>query len=73
MLLKTNDVIKRRRRDIKIYKAMKITFDIHEINKEFTTAVQLKNACKLEFVDHLWPTFLDQPQSNIIVFAIITF
>ena len=32
-----------------------------------------KNACKLEFEDHLWLTFLDQPQSEIVVFAIITF
>ena len=32
-----------------------------------------KNACKLEFVDHLWLTFLDQPQSDIVVFEIINF
>ena len=32
-----------------------------------------KNACKLGFVDHLWLPFLDQPQSDIVVFAMISF
>ena len=32
-----------------------------------------KNACKLEFPYHLWLPFIDQTQSNIVVFAIITF
>ena len=27
----------------------------------------------MEFVDHLWLPFLDQPQSDIVVFIIITF
>ena len=27
----------------------------------------------MEFADHLWLTFLDQPDSDIMVFAIITF
>ena len=29
--------------------------------------------CKLGFVDHLWLPFLDQPQSNIVVFSKINF
>ena len=29
--------------------------------------------CKLEFADNLWLPFLDRPQSDIVVFAIITF
>ena len=32
---------------------------------------QPRNACKLEFADHLWLPFLDQPQSDIVFFAII--
>ena len=40
---------------------------------KFFVTVQPKNACKLEFVDHLWIPFLDQPQSNIVVFDIIKF
>ena len=32
-----------------------------------------KNACRLEFVDHLWLPFLDQTQSDIVVFGIINF
>ena len=58
MLFKTEgDVIK------KIHKAMIIPVDIHERNKKFTVTVQPKNACKLEFVDHLWLPFIDQTQS----------
>ena len=52
---------------------MIIPVDIHERNKMFTVTVKPKNACKLEFVDHLWLPFLDQPQSGILVFSIITF
>ena len=52
---------------------MRITFDIHQTNKKFYVTVQPKNAYKLEFVDHLCLPFLDQPQSNIVVFELITF
>ena len=52
---------------------MRITVEIHERNKKFTVTVQPKNACKLEFLDHLWLPFLDQPQFDIVVFAIINF
>ena len=64
---------KKRIRDRSIHKAMRITIDIHQINKKFSVTFQPKNACKLEFVDNLWLPFLDQPQSDILVFAIITF
>ena len=52
---------------------MIIPVDIHEKNKKFTVTVQPKNAYELEFVYHLWLPFFDQPHSDIIVFAIITF
>ena len=52
---------------------MRIPVDIHERNKKFTVAVQPKNACKLEFLDHFWLPFIDQPQYDILVFAITTF
>ena len=73
MLFKTKDVRKGRKYDKKIHKSMIIPVDINEINKHFTVTVQPKNACKLEFVDHLWLPFIDQPQSDILVFEIITF
>ena len=44
-----------------------------EQNEKFFVAVQPKNAFKLEFVENLWLPFFDQPQSNIVVHAIITF
>ena len=31
-----------------------------------------KNACKLEFSGHLWLTFIDQQQSDVVFFVIIT-
>ena len=54
--------------DKNIHKDMRIPILIHERNKKFTVTVQQKNACKLKFADHSWPPFLDQPQSDIVVF-----
>ena len=54
ILFKNKNVRKSSRCDIKIYKAMRIPVIIHERNKKFTVTVQPKNACKLDFVDHLW-------------------
>ena len=71
LLFKTKDEIKRRRCDRKIHKAVRVPVVIHHRNKNFTVTVLPKNACKLEFVDHLWIPFLDQPQSDIVVFVII--
>ena len=72
-LFRANDERKRSKRDKVIHKAMIIIFDIHQENKEFYVTVQQKNVCKLEFTDHLWLLFVDQPQSGIIVLAIIIF
>ena len=52
---------------------MKIPVHIYQKNKSVSVIVQPKNACKLEFADHLWMPFLEQPQSYILVFAIIDF
>ena len=52
---------------------MKITFNIYQINKKFFVIVRPTNACKLQFVDHLWLPFLYQPQSDIVVYEMITF
>ena len=71
-LLKTNDEVKRRRCNRIIYKSMRITVDIHQ-NIYISVTLQPKNACKLIFSDHLRLPFLDQPQSEIVFFAIITF
>ena len=40
---------------------------------KFHCYISTKNACKLKFVGHLWLTFLDQPQYEIVVFEKITF
>ena len=64
---------KRRKQDRNIHKAVRIPDDIYRTNKKLFVTVQPKNACKLEFVDHLWLPFLDQPQSDMVVFAIINF
>ena len=52
---------------------MIIPVDIHQTNKKFYIAVQPKHACILEFADHLWLPFIDQPQYDIVVFEIIAF
>ena len=59
-LFATYDEIKGGRCGIIINKAMIVNVDIHQI-KKFSVTVQLKNACKLKFADHLWLPFLDQP------------
>ena len=73
ILFKTNDKIKIGRCDKCIHKYTIIPVDIHQTNKRFSVIVKLKNVCKLEFVYHLWLPLIDQPQSNIAVFAMIIF
>ena len=73
MLFQTKDERKIRISDSNIHKAMGIPVDIHETNENLTVIVQQQNACKLEFADHLWLPFIEQPQFDIIVFAIINF
>ena len=72
-LFKNKGKIKRRRHDINIHKAMQIPVNIYQSNKLFFGLVQPKNACKLEFADHLWLPYLDKTQYDIIDFAIITY
>ena len=55
-----------------IHKAMIIPNVIFQTNKKFFVMVHPKNECRLEMDDHLWPIFLDHPQSDVVVFAIIT-
>ena len=64
---------KRSRCDTNIHKAMRIPVDIYQGTKNLFVTVQPKNACKFESADHLWLPFIDQPQSDIIVSAIVSF
>ena len=63
---------KRRMFDKRIHEDMRIPVDIHQTNKKFSVTVQPKNAYKLELLDHLWLPFIDQLQSEIVVFLVIT-
>ena len=72
-MFNANDERKRRRRDKSIHKAMIITVKIYQTNKKFCVTFQPKNSCQLEFADHLWLPFIDQPQSDIVVVATTTF
>ena len=69
-LFNTDDIGKRRVCGRSIDKAMRTPTGNHQ-KKPVT--FQPKNACKLEFTDHLWLYFLDKPQYGIVVFEIITF
>ena len=73
ILFKNNNERKIRRCDINIHKDMQITVNLYQKNRKFFVTVQPKNACKLGFIDHLWLPFLDQPQSDIVFFEIMTF
>ena len=72
-LFKNNGKIIRRRRDRNIHKAMQVPVDINQTNKKTICYSSTKNAFKLEFADHLWLPFLDEPHSDIVVLAIINF
>ena len=52
---------------------MRILVDISQTNKKLFVTFQPKNTCKLELTDHLWITYRDEPQSDIVVFTIINF
>ena len=68
-LFKNNYEKKRRICDRNIHKDMQIPVGIYQTNDEIFVIVQPKNACILEFADHLWLPFIDQHQSDIVVFA----
>ena len=73
MLFKNKEKRKIRRFYINIHKAMQIHVTMYPTNKKLFVTVQPKNTFQLELADHLWLPFLDQPQSNIVVFSIIIF
>ena len=51
-----------------IHKATRIPEVIFQTNNKLFVLVHPKNACKLEFLDNLWLTFIDKPQSYAVVF-----
>ena len=59
--------IKRRKLNVNKHKAIRITDRIFH----FVLEVNTRNACKMKFTDHLWLPFLDKPQSDDILFAMI--
>ena len=44
-----------------------------QTNKKLFVTVNPKKSCRLEFSDHLWLPFIDQPHSDVVIFAIIYF
>ena len=56
-----------------IHKDVQIPVQIYQRTKKFFVTVQPKNDFKMEFGNNLWLPFIDQPQYDIVVFAIITF
>ena len=55
------------------HKPMIIPDLICQNNNKLFVMINLRNTCKLEFADHLWIPSMDQPQSDVVVFAIIYF
>ena len=54
-VFKKNDKKKNYICDKIVHKDIRIPVNIHQMNKNFSDTVQPKNACKLEFSDHLLP------------------
>ena len=52
---------------------MRISDGIYQTNKKLFVTFKPKNAQGLEFAHHLWLPFIDQHQSDVVVFAIINF
>ena len=55
------------------HKDMIIPDHICQNNKGLFVTVNPRNACYLEFSDNWRLTFLDQPQSDVVSFEIISF
>ena len=55
------------------HKNMRSLFRICQNNKKLFVTVNPKNPWKLEFTDHLWIPFIDQLQSDVVVFEIFSF
>ena len=56
-----------------IHMTMKIPDGNFQAYNKLFVLVHARKACKLKFADHLWSPFHDQPQSDVVVFKIITF
>ena len=55
------------------HKVMRIPDGVCQTNKRLFMTVNPNNARKLGFADHPWLPFLDQPQSDVVIFEIIYF
>ena len=55
------------------YKDLKFLYLIYQNSKRLFVRVNPINIYKFEFSYHLWLPFLDQPQSDVVFFAIIYF
>ena len=51
-----------------IHKAVIIPDDVFQTNKILFVTVHQNIACKLNSATHLWLSFIDQPQSDFVVF-----
>ena len=72
-MFKRNNATKRRKLNMNEYKAMRIPDRICKNNKKLFVTVNTQNACKLGFSDRSWLPSLNQPQSDVVVFEIISF
>ena len=72
-MFQINDGRKIRKLNMNKQKSMRITDHICKNNKHLFVTVNPRSACKLEFSDHLWLPFIDQPQSYVVVCAMIYF
>ena len=51
---------------------MQVPVNFYKITNVFFVTFQLTNACRLVCIDHLWLTFLEPNQYDIVLFEIIT-
>ena len=72
-MFKENNRRKRKKLNMNKHKDMIIPDHICHNNKMLFVTVNPRNACKMEFGDHLFLPFLDQPQSDVAAFEIIYF
>ena len=71
-MFKNNNATKKGKLNMNIDKTMRISDGSPHNNKKLYVTVNTKPSCKLEFLDHLWLPFIGQPQSDVIVFAMIS-
>ena len=72
-MFEKNNATKRGKSNMNKHKVVIITGQIYQNNKKLFVTFNSRNECRMDFADRLWLPFIDQSQSDVVVFVIIYF